>query len=60
MPKKEKAHLSGGPIPNFVLADKSDNAETAADRPAQKLRRLFSFCHATACAIASLAWGCAR
>ena len=25
MPVKEKAHLSGGPIPNFVLADKSEH-----------------------------------
>jgi hypothetical protein len=24
MPIKEKAHLSGGPIPNVVLADKSE------------------------------------
>jgi hypothetical protein len=27
---------------------------------AKKLRRLYSFCHATACTIASLAWGVAR
>ena len=35
MPFKEKAHLSGGPIPNFVLADNSDTAESLAARQAR-------------------------
>ncbi len=38
----------------------ADIAETAADRQARTLRRLFSFCQATACTIASLAFAVTR
>ena len=37
-----------------------DIAETAADRQARTLRRLFSFCPATAYTIASLAFAVSR
>jgi hypothetical protein len=35
-------------------------SEAACDLQAEKLRRLYSFCKATACTVASLAFGCAR
>jgi hypothetical protein len=38
-----------------------DSSLAASDFQAEKLRRLYSFCHATACTIASLAFaGCPR
>jgi hypothetical protein len=44
-PDRKEPHMKPGDI-----------AETAADRQARSLRRLFSFCHATAYTIASLAF----
>ena len=61
MPIKEKAHLSGGPIPEFLsLQDNPDTAENLESRQARSLRRLFSLCHASACTIASLAFAVSR
>jgi hypothetical protein len=35
-------------------------AEAASDLQAQKLRQLYSFCQATACTVAALAYGVCR
>jgi hypothetical protein len=43
--------------------DKLSNAESDTaiiERQAGKLRRLYFFCHATACTVATLAWGIGR
>jgi hypothetical protein len=37
-----------------------ETTETALDYQAEKLRRLYSFCRATACTIASLAFAVSR
>jgi len=38
----------------------TDNKRDALDVQAEKLRRLYCFCHATACTIASLAFAVSR
>jgi hypothetical protein len=55
-PEMRRAALAGSPL------SQSHNSSTKSslapsDYQAQKLRRLLSLCHATACTIASLAWG---
>ena len=39
-----------------ILKKPEEITETTAEIQARKLRRLYSFCHATACTIASLAF----
>ena len=42
MPTKEKAHQSGGPIPNCVLADAESIASTPLKLQASRLVRLYA------------------
>jgi hypothetical protein len=37
-----------------------ENSDTLSDLQAEKLRRLYSFCQATACTVASLAFAVSR
>jgi hypothetical protein len=55
-PEKRKAPRHREPDRKEHTIEPDDIAETAAHRQAQKLRRLYSFCQATACTIASLAF----
>jgi hypothetical protein len=57
--RKPAADQDRGAISQDNLHTK-DSISFAASYQAQKLRRLFSFCQATACTIANLAWGVAR
>ena len=61
MPKKEKAHLSDGLNSEFCLGGQIKQCRK--QRQIVKRRSFVgwsTFCHATACAIAYLAWGCAN
>ena len=42
MPIKEKAHLSGGPIPKYVLADIAESKAFLLDLQASRLVRLYA------------------
>ena len=60
-PDMRKAALADGPISQNQFPYTEDSTEIARSFQARKLRRLYSFCHATACTIASLAFaGCPR
>ena len=57
----ERAALAGSPDRKIHLPCDANSTEAALDLQSEKLRRLFFFCHATACTIASLAFaGCPR
>lgn len=58
-PQMERAALAGSPKFQTKLHTE-DSSLAAADFQAEKLRRLYSFCHATACTIASLAFAVSR
>jgi hypothetical protein len=61
MPLKEKAHLSGGPIPVILsLQDNPDTAENLESRQARSLRRHFAVGHWLAASLAPLVWGLPR
>jgi hypothetical protein len=56
-PTSERAPLAGRPKSQIPRASSNpENSQSELNLQAQKLRRLFSFCHATACTIASLAF----
>jgi hypothetical protein len=61
-PKCERATLAGSPVSQSNSHPCIENpTEAVTDLQADKLRRLYSFCRATACTIASLAFaGCPR
>lgn len=50
------ARQSGDPVLSQSNSSTADLADTASDLQAEKLRKLFCFCRATAYAIASLAF----
>jgi hypothetical protein len=59
--KSERAALAGSPVSQSQFPCIENPTEAASDLQAEKLRRLYLFCHATACTIASLAFaGCPR
>ena len=59
--KSERAALAGSPNRKIHLPCTENSTETIPDLQAEKLRRVYFFCHATACTIASLAFaGCPR
>ena len=58
--KSERAALAGSPLAQKSLPCTSDSKSEALDVQAEKLRRLYCFCHATACTIASLAFAVSR
>jgi hypothetical protein len=58
--KCERAPLAGRPISQNQFPYTQDSSDAARDVQALKLRRLYSFCHATACTIASLAFAVSR
>ena len=56
-PKTRRAASAKGSPKSQSSSHTEDSNLTASDFQALKLRRLFSLCHATACTIASLAFG---
>ena len=60
--KCERAALAGSPESHSKdNPSTEESSEAISDFQAEKLRRLYSFCRATACTIASLAFaGCPR
>ena len=58
-PEMRRAALAGSPQSQMDNSNKQSSL-LAPDFQAHRLRRLFSFCQATACTIANLAWGFAR
>jgi alpha-D-ribose 1-methylphosphonate 5-phosphate C-P lyase len=59
--KCERAALQGSPISHSDNPCIEESSEAISDFQAEKLRRLYSFCRATAYTIASLAFaGCPR
>lgn len=58
--KWERAPLAGRPVSQNQFPYSAESNEPARDFQAQKLRRLYCFCHATACTIASLAFAVSR
>jgi len=54
--KCERAALACDPVSHSNYHDTEEPSEAISDFQAEKLRRLYSFCHATACTIASLAF----
>jgi hypothetical protein len=57
MATKEKAHLSGGPIPNAVLADASELKASLLSLQAHQLARRCAISAAMAAIIAPLVFG---
>jgi hypothetical protein len=57
-PESKRAALPGGP--DRKRNQPAENTEPTADVQARTLRRLFSFCQATAYTIASLAFAVSR
>jgi hypothetical protein len=55
-PEMRKAALPGGPEIAGEKLNAEESTETIRDFQAAKLRRIYCFCHATACTIASLAF----
>jgi hypothetical protein len=51
---------SDSPVSQIHLPCTANNKPEALDVQAEKLRRLYCFCHATACTIASLAFAVSR
>jgi len=59
--KCKRAALAGSRISHSDNPCVANPTEAASDLQAEKLRRIYFFCHATACTIASLAFaGCPR
>jgi hypothetical protein len=58
--KCERAALAGSPISHSNNHCGEKSSEAIFDFQAEKLRRLYSFCHATACTIARLAFAVSR
>jgi hypothetical protein len=59
-PQTNRGATANG-TPNSSLPYCPDiSTEAVSDLQAEKLRRLYSFCHATACTIANLAFSVAR
>ena len=59
--KCERAPLAGRPISQNQFPYTQESSEATSDFQAEKLRRLYSFCRATAYTIAALAFaGCPR
>jgi hypothetical protein len=58
-PEMRRAALAGSPQSQMDNSNE-ESSLSAPDFQAHRLRRLFSFCQATACTIASLARGVAR
>ena len=59
-PSSERAALAGSPNRKIHLPCDAQSTEPVSDFQAEKLRRLYCFCHATACTIASLAFAVSR
>lgn len=60
-PDMRKAALADGPVSQTLHpCSARDSSDAARDFQALKLRRLYCFCHATACTIASLAFSVSR
>ena len=59
-PKSERAAQAGSLNCKIHLPYTADSTETIPDLQAEKLRRLYRFCHATAVTIASLAFAVSR
>lgn len=58
-PQTQRAALQGDP--EAIDQIKPDqNAEATAERQVRSLRRAYRFCHATACTVATLAYGVVR
>lgn len=55
----KRAPLPGRPV-SLDRKSNTESTQAPVELQAQKLRRLFSFCQATAVTIAALAWGVAR
>jgi hypothetical protein len=55
-PESEGAALAGSPNSQIHIPCTADDTEPVRDFQAASLRRLFGFCKATACTIASLAF----
>jgi hypothetical protein len=58
-PKTNRAALAGSPV-SYNQDLHNQNPTAPATLQAEKLRRLYSFCHATAAEIARLAFGVCR
>ena len=58
--KCERAALAGSPNRKIHLPCIEKPTEAVTDLQAEKRRRLYRFCHATACTIASLAFAVSR
>jgi hypothetical protein len=59
--KSERAALAGSPQSQSNSHDCVENlTHAASELQAEKLRRLYRFCHATACTFASLAFAVSR
>lgn len=56
----KRAPLAGRPNRKIHLPCIEKPTEAVNDLQAEKLRRLYRFCHATACTIASLAFAVSR
>ena len=55
-PQSKGAALAGSPVAQNHLPYTADTTETIREFQARSLRRIYCFCHATACTIASLAF----
>jgi hypothetical protein len=58
--KCERAPLAGRPDRKIHLPCIEKPTEAVTDLQAEKLRRVYFFCHATACTIANLAFAVSR
>jgi hypothetical protein len=54
--KSERAALAGSPDRKIHLPCTEDSTEAVSDLQAEKMRRLYFFCRATASTIAPLIW----
>ena len=54
--KSERAPLAGRPISQNQFPYPQESSEAVTDLQAEKLRRVYFFCRATACTIAALAF----
>lgn len=59
-PSSERAALAGSPVSHSALPCIENPTEAASDFQAEKLRRLYSFCRATAYTVAALAFAVSR
>jgi len=59
-PESERAALAGDPVSHEDRLSTAESGTAAIELQARKLRRLYLFCHATACTVATLAYGVAR